>query len=578
MVGILQSTRIGYRCRITTLNQGPLDFFIDSAGQLSAPSMPLSAVLQLPSDNGGPFDVIVVAGVGGTFGLQTTQEPSGQVFALPTNYGSLQVAVTTSAPPPIVPINDAFWSTGGWWDLSTVAGVSGAPIAVSVAPQSAGGLGTFTPGFFTGPTNPIIFDQAIGGKRGLITSQTADNYLENDALAAIINGTNKTWSIFFDYQQNNVGVPLLNNCVAGWGSSGGIGAQDNIRVNFMNNVSGGSHPESLSIFQAADVGFTATQNNLSQLVSFDYFRFAASYDGTTLSTYINGAVASVVPTTWQSAAMVITKMMWGAWPVNNVGFEGSNGYLRRLGVRAVPTSPADVAAVDANMVANDYTLPRTDPRTPQWLVAGASVINGSHDEINGMGVRYAMAIYTQLNRLSWDSLGGPQGFYALRGTSAIAGASAPEIATQVATNVTTRTRLVVVDLGDEEIDLSQTALQVQTAIASALAAIRTSVYAVAPLCRIAVNTIIPFSESGFNAVCIAVNAQLPSIWNASDAAFAGFPALVRWDANTAIGGPSYVQANYTAAGDDHPNNQGYTLMGTALIAAIGTVLSGLSPT
>ncbi len=480
-----------------------------------------------------------------------------------------------AAPPPLVPISDAFWASGGWWDLSTIAGVNGAPFASTVPPTSATGLGVFTPGFFTGPTNPAIYDQAIGGKRGLVTSQVINNYLENDALAAVLNGVNKQWSVYFDYQQNNLGVATVNNVIIGWGSAGGIGAQDNFKVNY--NEAGGT-PQSLSILQATGAGFVASQNNLSQVVAYDYFRFGMSYDGANLTTMLNGLVVAVVPTTLQTAVMTLTKMMWGAWPVNGVGFNASNGYLRRLGVRGFSSTVPQMQQVDSNMVANDVILPQTDPRTPQFIVAGASVINGATDLTTAMGVRYPIAKFIQDNRLSWTSLGTASGFFALRNTTAVSGADAPSITAQIAGVVTSRTKMIVVDLGDEEIDLNQTALQVEAAITLALHNIRTAVYAVSPNCDIAVNTIIPLSEAPLNTVCIAVNAQLPTIWTNSDAEFSTRRPLIRWDANTAIGGPAYVQANYTGGGNDHPNNTGYTLMGTALIAAIGARLIASSPT
>lgn len=484
-----------------------------------------------------------------------------------------------SAPPPLVPISDAFWASGGWWDLSTIAGVNGAPYTTVTPPTSATGLGSFTPTFFTGPNAPSIYDQAIGGKRGLVTSQVQDNGLENDALASIINGTNKQWSVFFDYQQNNVGVPLLPaNTLVSWGSAGGIGAQDQLRVIYGTTAVAGSTPEGIYIAQATGVGFVATQNNVATHLGYDYFRFAASYDGTALSTYVNGVLVTVTPSTWQTAIMAITKMMWGAWAVNNVSYEASNGYIRRLGVRAVPTTAPDVATVDANMVANDFILPQSNIHVPQAIFAGASIANGSSDAITNMGWRYEFATYVQTNMRSWTTLGTAQGWYALRNTVATGGTDAPTIAASIAAVVTSRTRLVVVDLGDEEIDLGQTALQVETAITSALTTIRNAVYAVAPTCRIAVNTICPLSETPNNAVCIAVNAALPGIWNASDANYPSAVPLLSWDANTAIGGPGYVQANYNSGGNDHPNSTGYRLLGAAMMAVLAPTVNSLSPT
>lgn len=477
---------------------------------------------------------------------------------------------------PIVPISDAFWASGGWWDLASIPGANGATFSATVAPSNVGGQGVFTPVTRSGSL-PTIYDTAIGGKRGLVLAGASDNGIQNDALAPILNGSAQQWTFVVDAQANSIGGTNTTNLLA-WGSDQPAFVEDFLKLQY-NLTTGGATVQGVAVTQQTGGGTTATQNNVAPVLGYEYFRFAATYDGTTLKTYVNGALATVSPSTWQTAAMTITRFIWGAYPVSGVPFNGFNGYLRRIGVRQGAATSGEIGQIDANMALNDITVLSSASNCPQFLVAGASVINGAPDEINGMGVRYSLSKYIQDNRLSWGAQGPKSGAYARNGTPASSGTDSTQIVQQVATWVTAQTKMIVVDLGDQEIDEGQTSTQVLAAVASAIQEIRTAAYAVSPQCDIAVNTIIPLSDvnPGFNPVCIATNAGLPGTWDASDAAFPGNRQLIRWDANTAIGGPSYVQANYNASGDNHPNNQGYTLMGAAMLAAISARLSAVSP-
>lgn len=474
----------------------------------------------------------------------------------------------------LVPISDAFWATGGWWDLSTIAGVAGAQFTANVHAISVGGLGVFTPQS-NAATFPIINDTAIGGKRGLLLNSGVVNYLENDALAAIINGSNRTYTVVFDYQDISIGAASVDDrVIVSFGSAQPGSARDLFDTTYL--VASTLCNE---VIQWTGGHATNTINTTAVSPLFDYYRFALTFDGTTLTTFLNGVAITVTPSTWQNAAMAITRMGWGASMVGAVGFQGANGYIRRLGVRTGAATALQMASIDSNMVANDFTLPVSSALVPTFIVAGASVINGSEDEITGGGVRYVLSQAIQTGKKSFASSGGTQqAFFQNNFTPATGGAGAVEITAQITSSVTSRTKLVIVDLGDEEIDLNQTSAQVITAITTALSSIRAAVYVVAPACAIVVNTIVPLSESARNTVCIAVNAALPGIWNSSDSAFPSNPPLTRWDANTAIGGPSYVQANYNAAGDDHPNHLGYTLMGAAMMTVVNPILNQFSPT
>ena len=481
---------------------------------------------------------------------------------------------------PVVPVNSAFWSSGGWWDLYNIVGANNSQYSTVTPAQSLGALGSFTPAS-NSANKPVIYDTAIGGKRGLVLDYHEVNFLRNDALAPILNGLNKQWSVFFDFQANAINGAFSNDSVVvSWGSDA-PGANQSLADVVYNVIGGGGQvTQSVSVLQQAGAGPTVTANNLSQIVAWDYFRFAASFNGVTLSTYINGVLSTVTPSTWQAAAMAITRFIWGARAVSGVGFQGSNGYIRRLGVRAVPSSPSEVAEVDSNMVGNDYTLPQTDPSTPNWIVAGASIINGSSDTVTGMGVRYFMSKFVQDNRLSWTTLGLNSGQYALRGCAATGGAGIVSITTQVSSLVNSRTKLVVLDLGNQEINDGGTAPSVIAAVTAALNNIRGIIYASAPsTCEIAVNTLCAYFDAPKNAVAQALNAALPGIWDSSDALFPARRKLRRSDFNAAMGGPAYNQPNYAGIGNDHPNNLGYSLIwANAMQAAVGPALIANSPT
>jgi len=94
-----------------------------------------------------------------------------------------------------------------------------------------------------------------------------------------------------------------------------------------------------------------------------------------------------------------------------------------------------------------------------------------------------------------------------------------------------------------------------------------------PNVRMAVTTICPQGPGANNANAILFNAELPAQWDAFDAANPT-RTLIRWDANAAIGGPSFVAGNF--ADDLHPNDTGHALLGTALTTAVGTILNTLT--
>lgn len=99
------------------------------------------------------------------------------------------------------------------------------------------------------------------------------------------------------------------------------------------------------------------------------------------------------------------------------------------------------------------------------------------------------------------------------------------------------------------------------------------IQAAVPNVRIGVTTIIPQGAGQFNPEAILFNAELPAVWDAFDAANPT-RTLIRWDANTAIGGPTWVGANFTDT--LHPNNTGHALIGAAAATAFATILNTLT--
>lgn len=99
------------------------------------------------------------------------------------------------------------------------------------------------------------------------------------------------------------------------------------------------------------------------------------------------------------------------------------------------------------------------------------------------------------------------------------------------------------------------------------------IQAAVPNVRIGVTTIIPQGAGQFNPEAILFNAELPAVWDAFDAVNPT-RTLIRWDANTAIGGPTWVSANFTDT--LHPNDTGHALIGAAAATAFATILDTLT--
>lgn len=78
--------------------------------------------------------------------------------------------------------------------------------------------------------------------------------------------------------------------------------------------------------------------------------------------------------------------------------------------------------------------------------------------------------------------------------------------------------------------------------------------------RIMVSTITPHWDVTANGLIQSFNTtNLPAVWNAFDVAHPT-KKLLRADLNTAIGGPTHVNANFVSSVDVHPNATGYALI------------------
>lgn len=466
-----------------------------------------------------------------------------------------------AAPPPSLPLGSATWASGGWFDLISVAGNEGD--AITAGSTSLAGSNVLTP-----QSSPLVNNTPVGGCRGCYVLDTGVSGTEPmfrcDAIAALFTA-GAAITIGHDWRSaKQANMPL-------WQVRSGTGGV----TDFI-----GAYVRSEKVvveYRSASTGLVTLTGATG--LAYDYHRITYRFTGTLLYVYIDGVidpnlngVSLAIPT------LNVNRFAWlGSY--STTSFDGATGYARRLFVSPSDIGGSGITTVDDYLVAHDYTLQISNALVQNFICAGASILVGSTDTVTGAGYRAGISQYIIAQKLSWAALGDhPQGFVPTRETPAQSGQSATAITTQVISFVNSKTKLVVVDLGNQEINLGQTAGQVETAIATALQNIRTAVYAVAPDCAIATFNLCPYSESGFNAVVASVNAALPGIWDTSDANFPTSRKLMTADLNAAIGGPSYVQANFTAGGNDHPNNTGYNLLIPVVLAASnssGDVLSDM---
>jgi hypothetical protein len=464
-----------------------------------------------------------------------------------------------------LPLGSSVWAAGFWFDLVSVPGLDGAVISSPIS--SLAGSQILTP-----QSSPLISDTAIGGRKGCSVTDTGVSGTEQlfrcDALA------NKffaglPWTIGLDFRQSAQAQQPLWQARS---STGGV----------LDYIGGFAIGERMCLQYRSTLTGIQTITGVIP-TTYDYHRLIWRYDGTTLFMYVDGVLDSSVALA--TPTISVNRLAW-LGSQSSTSFQGASGFARRWFMTPSDIGSSGVATVDAYLAGQDYTLPGSNILVPKLLTAGASIETGATDAVNGAGWRAGLSQYIIDNTLSWQAIGThPQGFVPFRESQASSGQSATQITTQVTSIVDSRVSIIQVDLGNQEINLGQTAAQVVTAITTALSAMRTAYYAVNPNGYMVVNLLPAYFEAGFNAVVVTLNAALPAVWDASDAVFPSSPKLLRWDANTAMGGPTYVQANYAGVGNDHPNHLGYTLCIPALLAAsnsdgdiLSSVLSSLSPT
>lgn len=470
-----------------------------------------------------------------------------------------------ATPPPSLPLGSSTWAPGAWFDLIAVPGPQGDPIVAGV--PSLAGSNVATP-----QSNPLVNNTPIGGQRGCRVIDTGvantEPLFRCDALSQWFTPA-ALLTVGGDFRPSKAQQHPLFVLRS---STGGVTDQWSVYI----------IGERLAVLcQAPSTGGLVTFTGTIP-INYDYHRWAVRCDGTRLRSYVDGVLDLDVP--FVMPTLSVNRCAWlGA--VASLAFGGATGYARRLYFSPSDVGSSGIATVDAYLVGQDYTKPPTDPSVKEFLFCGASITVGSSANITGAGYRGGVSQYIIDNRLSWRAIGDrPQGFVPTRETPSLSGQAAAAIAAMVATWATPKTCYVGLDFGNAEINAGQNASQVLTAIRTNLHNARASLYAQNPNAYVSVYTILPYFEAPFNAVAQAVNASLPSEWNLSDAEFPGSPKLLRWDGNTAIGGPSYVQANYPI-GDDHPNQTGYDLLIPALLGAsnasgdvLSNVLDMLSPT
>jgi lysophospholipase L1-like esterase len=148
--------------------------------------------------------------------------------------------------------------------------------------------------------------------------------------------------------------------------------------------------------------------------------------------------------------------------------------------------------------------------------------------------------------------------------SAIAGSKIADVSTfcttQYATGVIGPVTLAAVLIGTNDCD---TGPYDGTTTPAAYAALLNQIFAVGQA-TLLVSTVPASSTGATQTNVLDFNSKLPAIWDAFKAAHPG--KIYRWNANTALGGPSYNGANFVDA--LHPNDTGYGLMASAITAAL----------
>lgn len=451
-------------------------------------------------------------------------------------------------PPPGLPLGDLAWSGGGWFDLLSVPGIQGDPITAGVASQA--GSNSVTPA-----SSPLVNDRAVGGRRGANVVDTGVSNTQPrfscNALASLFPG-GQAWSVVWDFRQSKqADMPLWSALSSTTTDAMGCRSVAGQLLSFR--------------YRSTATGIVTVTGTIN--LAYDYHILAATYDGADLRLFVDGALDPATPVAVPALAIALNRWSWLA-STSSATFEAATGFARRIAVSPSYISPAQVATVVDYFRSLDTTLPPSDALVPEFIMAGASIMAGTTDTVTVAGYRAGVSKFVLDGALSWASVGNhPQGIVPTRNTPSQSGESANSIMLQVINNATARTSLVVMDLGNQAVNVGRTAAQTLTEISNALNGARAAVYALNPNAQFVQPNMCPYWEPAFNAVVGDVNLGLPALQAASDALFPGSPKVLAADFNTAIGGPSFVAANYVFATNDHPNNTGYNLLIPALLGA-----------
>lgn len=439
----------------------------------------------------------------------------------------------------VLPLGNAYWQSLGWWDFKLLTGMNGSAQSANI--PSRAGANVIV------PASQIINDVAEYGNRGL---NVVNQSLTCNALAAQLSGAGNQDCTVVQVLRAQVvqEVEIWSARAAGGNYLGG--RLINERACLQKTSTGGG---TVTATGTADLGYD------DHILIWTYQASTATW-----TQYVDGVVD---PLSNQLDVQPITVNLFGMFAFTPATLEN-----QLFAMSPNYSTPARVAQIYTYLVSQNYVLPQNDPRVPKILTCGASIMQGQTNEIDGAGYRgvSASTSIAQMiidNRWSFTTTGSPFGICPLRNTESTSGQDATAITIQCTANVDARTGLVLMDLGNQELNATgAVAATVLNTIAAALHTSRVALYAVNPNAGFVVNTLPPYSDPTKNAVLQQVNAGLPAVWNASDAQFPSNPTLFRDLAGAAFG-PTWMLSLFAGAGNDHPNAAGYAVYGAAAMAA-----------
>lgn len=458
------------------------------------------------------------------------------------------------AVPNAIPLGSAFWAPGGYWDLrALVTGEHGST-------QTAGLTSQVSANVISPTAAPTLSSYGIGGNRCLHFNATSQ-YLRCDALAALVTGSDKPWTLAIRYRSTGTGTQALMSA----GSS--AGATDN----FLQVRSSTLQKTEIRKDAASEATITRTATADQQ---YDDHVLVVSSNGTTVSAWLDGVADALDSSALDALSISVDRFVFGALLASSAS-QYFQGFIQCVAFTSNVAIEADAIALNAAWRAGDFTDQKSE--STQIMFSGDSITQGDSGN-NAGGFRDWIADYIVSNGLSLDAVGSrAQGLFPDRQHSAQGGLAIASIASLNVTDLATRNPSLILNMmGTNNMDDVGGASAALTAYQTALGDIFTAAVARKSTVRISVTTILPIQtgQAGWDQVA-TFNAGLPAIWDAFDAAHPS-NTLIRWDAHAAIGGA--WSSTYFGADPVHPNDAGYALLGAALIAAVAPTLRGLSST